>query len=127
MKVPIGAAAAAVLLTAAPALAQSNMSPNCTAFEPAPTPLPDGATAERAPVEAMSTQVQAWAAARHAKIQACDADIQAMIAARDTAAREYQTVTAAWTAEVNEFNARSTNSSSNRRERGSTLRRPDRE
>ena len=126
MKVLIGAAAAAVILSAAPAFAQTNMSPNCTGFEAAPT-LPDGATAERAAVEAMNTQVQAWADARRTKLLACQADINAMAQAMQAANQERTTVTTAWNAEVTEFNARSTSSSSNRRERGSTLTRPDRE
>lgn len=127
MKVLIGAAAAAVVLTAAPAFAQTSMSPNCTGFEAAPTQLPDGATADRGAIETATERVQAWATARHAKIEACEADIQAMIAARDTAVQGYQATTAAWSVEVNEFNARSTSSSSNRRERGSTLTRPNRQ
>lgn len=123
MKVLIGAAAAAVLLTAAPAFAQ-NVSPNCTGFDPAPT-LPDGATANRAAVEAMNTQVQAWADARRTKLLACQADINAMTQAMQAANQERTTLTTAWNAEVAEFNAGATNSSSNRRERGSTLTRPD--
>lgn len=127
MKVLIGAAAAAVLLTAAPAFAQTNMSPNCTGFEPAPTPLPDGATAERAAVEEMNTRIQAWADARRDKLLACQADINAMSQALNTALQERQATTTAWNAEVTEFNARSTNSSSNPRERGGRLTRPDRQ
>lgn len=126
MKVLIGAAAAAVLLAAAPAFAQTNMSPNCTGFDPAPT-LPDGATANRAAVEAMNTQLQAWADARRDKLLACQADINAMSQAFNTAQQERQATTAAWNAEVAEFNAGSTSSSSNRSERGSTLTRPDRQ
>jgi hypothetical protein len=123
MKVLIGAAAAAVLLVAAPAFAQTNISPNCTGFEPAPT-LPDGATANRAAVEAMNAQVQAWAEARRDKLLACQADINAMTQAFRTANQEREALTTAWNAEVTEFNARGTSSSS-RRERGSTLTRPD--
>jgi hypothetical protein len=127
MKVLIGAAAAAVMLTAAPAFAQTaNVSPNCTGFDPAPT-LPDGATANRDAVEAMSAQLQAWADARRTKLLACQADINAMTQAFNTAHAEGQAVTTAWNAEVTEFNARNTSSSSNRRERGSVLTRPDRE
>src|SRR5688572_19668119 len=77
MKFVIGAAAAAILLAASPAFAQANMSPNCTGFDPAPT-LPDGATAERAAVEAMNQTVQTWADARRDKLLACQADITAM-------------------------------------------------
>ena len=125
MKFVIGAAAAAVLLAASPAMAQANISPNCTGFDPAPT-LPDGATAERREVEAMNAQVQAWADARRDKLLACQADIQAMTAAFNAAQQERQALTTAWNAEVTEFNARA-NTSSSRRDRGSTLTRPDHE
>jgi hypothetical protein len=125
MKVLIGAAAAAVLLAATPAFAQTALSPNCSGFEPAPT-LPDGATANRAAVEAMNNQIQAWADARRDKLLACQADITAMSQAFNTAQQERQAVTTAWNAEVAEFNARA-NTSSSRRERGSTLTRPDRQ
>lgn len=123
MKVLIGAAAAAVLLMAAPAFAQTNISPNCTGFEPAPS-LPDGASANRAAVEAMNAQVQAWAEGRRDKLLACQADINAMTQAFRTANQEREALTTAWNAEVTEFNARGS-SSSGRRERGSTLTRPD--
>ncbi|MGH6949621.1 MAG: hypothetical protein ACREH4_02020 [Vitreimonas sp.] len=121
MKVLIGAAAAAVMLTAAPAFAQTNISPNCTGFEAAPT-LPDGATANRAEIEAMNTQVQTWDTARRNKLLACQADINAMSQAFNTAQQERQALSAAWNAEVTEFNGRSTSSSSNRRERGGVTR-----
>jgi len=127
MKVLIGAAAAvAALLMTAPAFAQANISPNCTGFAPAPT-LPDGATANRAAVEAMSTQVQAWADARRDKLLACQADINAMSQAFNTAQQERQALTTAWNTEVTEFNARGGNSSSSsgHREHGGTLTRPD--
>lgn len=127
MKVLIGAAAAvAALLMTAPAFAQANMSPNCTGFEPAPA-LADGATANRTAVEAMSTQVQAWAVARRDKLLACQADINAMSHVFNTAQQELQTVTTASNAEVAEFNARggSSSSSGNHREHGGTLTRPD--
>ncbi len=123
MKVLIGAAAAAVLLMAAPAFAQTNISLNCTGFDAAPT-LPDGATANRAAVEAMNTQVQIWADARREKLLACQADINAMSQAFNTTSQELQAVTTAWNAEVTEFNTRA-NTSSSRRERGGTLTRPD--
>lgn len=123
MKVLIGAVAAAALLAASPALAQTNMSPNCTGFDPAPT-LPDGATAERSVVEAMNAQVEAWANARRDKLLACQADINAMAQAMQAANQERTALTTAWNTEVTEFNARGTASSS-RRERGGTITRPD--
>jgi hypothetical protein len=49
-----------------------------------------------------------------------------MSQAFNTAQQERQAVTTAWNAEVAEFNARA-NTSSSRRERGSTLTRPDRQ
>jgi len=126
MKVLIGAAAAAFVMAASPAFAQAALTPNCTGFEAAPT-LPDGATAERSEVEAANTAVQAWAEARRTKLLGCQADITAMTQAFNTAEQERRAATAAWEAEVAEFNARAQNgATSNRRERGSTLTRPDR-
>ena len=125
MKVLIGAAAAAFVLTASPAFAQAALTPNCTGFEAAPT-LPDGAAASRAEVEAANTRIQAWAEAGRVKLLACQADVAAMTQAFNTAEQQRRAATTAWEAEVAEFNAREQSGSSNRRERGSTLTRPDR-
>jgi len=126
MKVLIGAAAAAFALAASPAFAQTALTANCSGFEAAPT-VPDGATAERAEIEAANTRVQAWAEARRVKLLACQADVNAMTQAFNTAEQERRTLTGSWETEVAEFNARAqTGASTGRRERGSTLTRPDR-
>lgn len=125
MKLLIGAAAAAFMLTASPALAQAAMTANCSDFEVAPT-LPDGATASRAEVEAANTRVQAWVEARRAKLVTCQADINAMSQAFNTAEQERRALQTNWDAEVTEFNAREQSGNSNRRERGGVLTRPDR-
>ena len=126
MKVLIGAAAAAFVMAASPPFAQAALTPNCSAFEAAPT-LPDGATAERAEIEAANTRVQAWSEAGRVKLLACQADINAMTNAFNTAEQQRRAATAAWEAEVAEFNARAqAGNTSSRRERGSTLTRPDR-
>jgi Skp family chaperone for outer membrane proteins len=124
MKLLIGAAAAAFVMAASPAFAQATMTPNCTGFEAAPT-LPDGATASRAEIEAANTRVQAWAEARRAKLVTCQADITAMSQTFNATEQERRATTAAWDAEVAEFNAREQSGSSNRRQRGGVLTRPD--
>ncbi|MDZ4690872.1 hypothetical protein [Terricaulis sp.] len=124
MKVLIGAAAAAFMLMASPALAQATMTANCSGFDAAPT-LPDGATASRAEIEAANTRVQAWNEARRAKLVTCQADINAMSQAFNAAEQERRTLATTWDAEVTEFNARES-SGSGRRERGGVVTRPDR-
>jgi hypothetical protein len=128
MKVLIGAAAAALLLTS-PAFAQTTPSPTCTGFEAAPT-LPDGASASRSEIEAANAQVEAWNRARTQEQTACRAEIEAMrtqldamVAAFNAEGQERQALITAWTAEVQEFNDRG--GAAGRRERGSTLTRPD--
>jgi len=124
MKVLIGAAVAALVMAASPAFAQTT-TPNCTGFDPAPT-LPDGASANRAAIEAANAQVQAWSEARRQKLLACQADVNAMSQAFNAAEQERRTLQSAWEAEVQEFNARSSSgNNTGRRERGSVLTRPD--
>jgi hypothetical protein len=122
MKFVIGAAAAAVLLAASPALAQTAATGNCSGFEAVPT-LPDGATATRAQIEEANTAFTAWDSARQQRQLACRAEIEANSQAFNTAEAERRAAQTAWAAEVTEFNGRG--DASNRRERGSTLTRPD--
>lgn len=123
MRILIGAAAAALLL-ASPALAQTEATPNvCAGFAAAPT-LPDGATANAAAITAGDTSFRAWHTAGAEKLGQCRAEVEAAFArAREleaqhnAAAAQLNGTRDAWQVEVNEYNARG-NSGGNQRERG---------
>jgi hypothetical protein len=134
MKYVLGAVAAAALL-GTPALAQTDAaaplaSANCAGFASAPA-MPDGASATQAQMNQGNETYQQWGTATHTKLQACRAEIEAIRAQLNTLEAMYNTsvgllttVTAAWEADVAEYNARGA-SSSGRRERGSVNTRPD--
>lgn len=126
MKNAIAAAAAAVLL-ASPAFAQTptgtppttseasapaaDPGPTCSGFAAAPA-LPDGASATQAQMTAGEAQYQAWGTATLAKLQTCRDEIFAMraqLTAREQAFNatnsSLRSVTEAWQADVAEFNA----------------------
>ncbi|UPT61594.1 MAG: hypothetical protein M0D54_14435 [Hyphomonadaceae bacterium JAD_PAG50586_4] len=113
MKFLIGAAAA-TLLMASPALAQTPATaPDvCVGFAAAPS-VPDGATATPEAMATMDTEFRAWHGTGSAKLQQCRAEVEAMrarLAATETA---YNAGVAllngtrdAWQVEVDEYNAR---------------------
>lgn len=119
-------AAAAVIMTGAPALAQTPDStetpaataaaadpgPTCSGFAPTPT-LPDGATATQAQMTEGEQLYQGWGQPLLAKLQQCRDEIYALRAqlqAREQAFNAtnatLRAVTDAWQADVTEFNAR---------------------
>lgn len=113
MKFLIGVAAA-TLLMASPALAQTpDLPESCTGFAAAPT-LPDGATADREAIAAADAQFREWHGAGSTKLTQCRAEVEAArarVAAMETA---YNAAVAqlngtrdTWVVEVEEFNARS--------------------
>lgn len=131
MKLITGAAAAALVL-ASTALAQTPQTPptpapaavaltaNCSGFAPAPT-LPDGATASRDEIAAGNTAYDTWGQARLAKLRLCRADIEALRAqlipleqAYTASNTELGGIVTSWQAEVAEFNARPANSRNRR-------------
>ncbi len=132
MKVFIGAAIAALLL-AGPAAAQTQptLTPNCTGFAPAPTGLPDGATANASRMNQGRERVAEWVGARDTRLAQCLSDItaqraqlNALEAAYNQAVTEKEGVINGWATETEEYNARGTPAAA-RRERGGVLTRPD--
>lgn len=123
MRILIGAAAAALLL-ASPALAQTEAAPSaCAGFAAAPT-LPDGATANAAAITAGDTAFRAWHGVGAEKLTQCRAEVEAararvreLEALHNTAADQLNTTRDAWQVEVNEYNGRG-NSGESRRDRG---------
>lgn len=123
MKVILGVAVAAMLF-AAPALAQTTPAPAAAAAIPpsscgespaAPT-LPDGATASRQDMEAANTTYTAWAEAyrtnvvcRHDEAEALQAQASARAAEHNAAVETFNSMIAAWQADVAEYNARPAN------------------
>ncbi|HJS80878.1 MAG TPA: hypothetical protein VJ748_09660 [Vitreimonas sp.] len=113
MKLLLGAAVAALLM-ASPAMAQTDAAPaSCGMVAAAPTDQPDGATASREAVEAYTQRFNAWAESTSQVLACKRARAEAARAAADQLATEFNTENAslrstveAWTAEVNEFNAR---------------------
>lgn len=114
MKFMLGAAAAA-LLFATPALAQNTAAPaaSCGTVEAAPTGMPDGANANRRAVEAFTTRFNAWAeasnqvlACKRTRAEEARAQADALTNEFNTENGTIRTAIAAWTAEVEEFNAR---------------------
>ncbi len=128
MKVLLGATAA-IMLMAAPALAQTPPAlPSQCAFTAAPT-IPDGATATNAQMTTAREALQTWRTTRTAELAACNAaalslqaQYQAAAAANNAAATETDATITRFTAENTAYNGRSTGG---RRERGSSLTRPD--
>ncbi len=113
MKFLIGVAAA-TLLMASPALAQTPATaPDvCVGFAAAPT-LPDGATAAPEAMAAMDTEFRAWHGAGTAKLQQCRTEIEALRAQLTATETAYNGGVAllngtrdAWQVEVDEYNAR---------------------
>jgi hypothetical protein len=123
MRVLLGAVAA-VGLMASPALAQTQGPASCQNFPAAPT-VPDGATASRDEVQSGRDAIAAWDADIQARIAACRADIAALNAAVNAQDTARVTTVNSMAAEIQEFVARGNTSSSNRRERGGVLTRPD--
>lgn len=128
MKVLLGATAA-VMLLATPALAQTTaqLPAQCT-FTAAPE-IPDGATASNNAMRDARAALEAWRNTRRTELAACSsaaqalqAQAQAAAAAHNAAAAETDSAITRFTAENEEYNARG---GAQRRERGSTLTRPD--
>lgn len=115
MRVLVGAATA-LLLMAAPAAAQNETGgaqTECAPFPEAPN-LPDGATSDRAAMEAANGRYSAWAhayqaglACRRAEAEQLRAAWQASVADHNAAADHMNQTNARWEAEVAEFNGRS--------------------
>lgn len=125
MKVLLGATAAFVLL-AAPALAQT--APAQCSFTAAPT-IPDGATATNSAMQDARAAVEAWRATRTSELAACQAaatalqaQAQAAATAHNAGIAETNSTIERFSAENTEYNARG---GTQRRERGSSLTRPD--
>lgn len=128
MKVLFGAAAAALIIATSAAAQTPPVNPNCTGFTPAPA-LPDGATANNRQMAAGNDAYQGWGQDRLAKLQACRTDIEALRAQLNTLEQAYNTangeltgVTNSWQAEVAEYNARG---NGGQQRRGGVLTRPD--
>jgi septal ring factor EnvC (AmiA/AmiB activator) len=129
MKVLIGAAAAALLL-ATPALAQTPQAAGaCGSFAAAPS-LIDGANANRDQMTSKNEEVTAWATARQQQEATCQQEIntmrtqlEAMVSAFNTSGQERVTVVQNWNAEIAEFGGRS--GASTGRQRGGVITRPD--
>lgn len=129
MKLMIGAAAAALLL-ATPAMAQTatpSIPATCSNFDAGPT-LVDGASATRQQMNTTSESVEAWRAALEAKRATCQADIatlraqlEASVAAYNASATNATQTLNAWNAEVTEYNGRTGDRDADTRERRSTM------
>ena len=116
MKLLLGAAVAA-LLVASPAAAQTDAAPaatSCGSVTPGPPAnQPDGATADRAAVEAYTVQFNTWAEAnnqvlscKRARAEEARARADALTSEFNTENTALRTAITAWTTEVEEFNAR---------------------
>jgi hypothetical protein len=115
MKLLLGVAVAALLI-ASPAMAQTDAAPaaaSCAAVAPAPGDQPDGATADRAAVEAYTERFNAWAeatgqvlACKRARAEEARARADALTTEFNTENTALRTAIDSWTAEVTEFNAR---------------------
>lgn len=121
MRLFVGAALAAFVLAAAPAIAQTDTpapapaaaQSACGAIPPTPTDLPDGARASRRQMEAANERVTAWVAAANAVLQCRRAEAEAAQAVANALGADYnaqngavRSVITAWEAEAAEFNAR---------------------
>ena len=115
MRVLLGAAVAALLL-ASPAVAQTDAAPaaaSCSSIAPTPANAPDGATADRAVVEAYTTQFNAWVESTNQVLSCKRTRAEEALARANALTGEFNTENTAlraaidsWTAEVTEFNAR---------------------
>jgi len=121
MKVLFGATAA-LMLMAAPALAQTTLPPQCNFT--APPAIPDGANATNAQMTQAREALAAWRTAREAELAACNtaaqqlqAQAQAAANAHNAGLAETNTTITRFTEENTEYGARG--STSGRRERGS--------
>lgn len=128
MKVLLGATAAFMLM-AAPALAQTQaaLPAQCT-FTAAPA-IPDGATATNTAMQNAREALEAWRATRQTELTACNGAAQALQAQAQAAAVVYNVAAIDTDATINRFVAENTEynarGSTGRRERGSSLTRPD--
>lgn len=131
MRILLGATAALTLM-AAPALAQTTpaAAPAQCAFTAAPA-IPDGATATNNAMRDTREALEAWRNTRATELAACSTAVQSLqqqaaaaAAAHNTAATETDATIRRFAAENEEYNARG-NTSGGRRERGSSLTRPD--
>jgi hypothetical protein len=127
MKILLGATAA-LLVMAAPALAQTSALPPQCNFT-APPAIPEGATATNNAMRDARTALEAWRATRATELAACNgavsalqAQAQAAVAAHNAAASETDATIQRFAVENEAYNARG---STSRRERGSSLTRPD--
>ena len=129
MKVLLGATAAFMLM-AAPTLAQTTPAapPAQCNFTAAPA-IPDGATATNTAMQNAREALEAWRATRQTELAACNAAAQALqaqaqaaAAAHNAAATDTDATINRFVAENTEYNARG---NTGRRERGSSLTRPD--
>jgi len=125
MKALIGVAAAALLL-ATPALAQTDT--QACAFQ-APPSLIDGADSSHEQMTSKGEEVTAWVNARQAQearcqaeIQRLQAELQPLIDAYNASGPQRVSTVQAWNAEVTEFGARP---QQRERTRGGVLTRPD--
>jgi hypothetical protein len=124
MRLLLGAAVAALLI-ASPAMAQTGAAPaTCGAVTPAPTDMPDGATASRPDVEAFTERFNAWAEANNQVLACKRTRAEQARAQADAYTNEFNTenatlrqTIATWTAEVEEFNARNVPARRDRRSR----------
>lgn len=124
MRLLLGAAVAAFLI-ASPAMAQTDAPPaQCGTFTPAPTEMPDGATATRDQVEAFTQSFNAWGESsiqvltcKRARAEAARAAADQLMSDYNNEARMQRESIAAWQAEVEEFNARNVPARRDRRSR----------
>ncbi|MBX3430723.1 MAG: hypothetical protein KF779_14160 [Hyphomonadaceae bacterium] len=129
MKVLLGATAA-ILLMATPALAQTTPAalPAQCNFTPPPT-IPDGATATNSAMSQAREALGAWRTTRETELAACTAQAQALQAQAQAAAAAHNAGLAETNATIQHFQAENeaytARGASSRRERGSTLTRPD--
>jgi len=121
MKVLFGATAA-LMLMAAPALAQTSLPAQCS-FTAPPT-IPDGANATNTQMTQAREALAAWRTAREAELAACNtaaqqlqAQANAAAAAHNAGITETNATITRFTEENTEYNARG--STGGRRERGS--------
>ncbi|MBK6703699.1 MAG: hypothetical protein IPG56_08010 [Caulobacteraceae bacterium] len=128
MKVLLGATAA-LLLMAAPALAQTPPALPAQCNFTAPPAIPDGATASNNEMRDARTALEAWRDTRRAELQACQTAVQALQAQANAAATVYNAAAPETDAVITRFAAQNeaynNRSGGGRRERGSSLTRPD--
>jgi len=124
MRLLLGAAVAALLI-ASPAMAQTGAAPaTCGTYAPAPTEMPDGATASRNEVETFTQSFNAWGESsiqvltcKRQRAEAALAAANQLMTEYNNEARMQRESIAAWQAEVEEFNARNVPARRDRRSR----------